>query len=356
MIKQQRFHTENTEAFCRILGIILFFSNKKQFTTRRDVTTQQLFSTLSFWNTIYDYLQLVMKVAKTCALIIFASFTMVMLCLTSLKAFRSVKVRKPSSPLKTLFRDRREKVNTYCKRRLENNRDTLTYVPSKLIVLQDKNVSWCPVFKSGSSTWLTALFELSDTSEALKDAIKLEYSENLLKRIRRIAPPLTMKEWLKYKAKYTDSFLVVRHPFERIVSAYRDKLERIHSDTYDTDYYYTNYGAHIVEMYRERALEEFNDNTFTELPVFWEFVQYLLHSDPFGFDEHWLPISLHCSMCRIDYNYIIKFEDFTNEGSAFLRLTGLTNDTSLIEKPINSYHPDSVSRLVSICTHNFLTN
>jgi hypothetical protein len=49
----------------------------------------------------------------------------------------------------------------------------------------------------------------------------------------------------------TLTLLVVRHPFERLLSAYRDKLENRRIGTeHGTAHYYTKYGSHIVAKYR----------------------------------------------------------------------------------------------------------
>ena len=85
---------------------------------------------------------------------------------------------------------------------------------------------------------------------------------------RAIAPIIGPVSWHKYKSMLAisniteTSFIVVRHPFERLVSAYRDKLERSHAEDYKTDFYYKKYGVKIVEKYRERALNIFGNQFF----------------------------------------------------------------------------------------------
>lgn len=46
-------------------------------------------------------------------------------------------------------------------------------------------------------------------------------------------------------------FIIVRHPFERILSAYRDKLENVAVRGIDgTRHFYQSFGAKIVAKYR----------------------------------------------------------------------------------------------------------
>ena len=48
-------------------------------------------------------------------------------------------------------------------------------------------------------------------------------------------------------------FLVARHPFQRLVSAYQDKLQDYARDLkYRGGYYYAMYGADIVTKFREK--------------------------------------------------------------------------------------------------------
>ena len=121
-------------------------------------------------------------------------------------------------------------------------------------------------------------------------------------------------------------FLVVRHPFERLVSAYRDKLER---RNLEEPYYYVKYGNFFVKRYREKAIKvlgkEYFDKTNnfgtplkvannlrpnSDLPTFWEFVEAV--TERYKLDEHWSPINEHCSICNQTslktFRFILKFE------------------------------------------------
>ncbi len=143
-----------------------------------------------------------------------------------------------------------------------------------------------------------------------------------------------------HTANYT-SFILVRHPFNRLVSAYRDKLERASSSTrYQLDYYYRVYGQEAVRKYRKKAEAIFGIEFFSALnnfgsplpnpkkgtmgsrtkqhPIFWEFVQLLKSRSPAGYDNHWQPMHLWCNYCNMNYASIFYFEKLSQE-SPFIK-------------------------------------
>ena len=92
--------------------------------------------------------------------------------------------------------------------------------------------------------------------------------------------------------------MVARHPFERILSAYRDKLEDLSRDIEAREgYYYTMYGKHIVAEYRDQR-DKANMTGVLE-PSWREFVTYLLNTPATKYDEHWMPMWMLCSPCII---------------------------------------------------------
>ena len=129
-------------------------------------------------------------------------------------------------------------------------------------------------------------------------------------------------------------FIIVRHPFERLVSAYRDKLERMNL------FYYNKYGRKIVQRFREKAIQTLGKDYFNKsnnygtllkaddrhgnMPSFWEFVQAVMIK--LNMDEHWIPMHVHCFVCHPTqlklHPYILKFENLSEEGPAFVNHMG----------------------------------
>lgn len=64
----------------------------------------------------------------------------------------------------------------------------------------------------------------------------------------------TQSKKLLQALRATKKLLVVRHPFERLLSAYRDKLENsVAGREHGTLHFYRKYGGKIVEKYRGKS-------------------------------------------------------------------------------------------------------
>jgi len=275
-----------------------------------------------------------------------------------------------TKPFVSIFQKRKQILNEVCEQTKKNPREPLVNDPSHLFILQDRGISWCPVFKAGSSTWLAFTLELSSKSPAVKAQIKKNYNGNFLQQGRQAAPTMSRSSFVRYKTnmrrqnKTEISLIIVRHPFERLVSAYRDKLERTHKVAYLKDFYYKTYGKKIVAKFRTKAIQKFGDEFFSaknnygaplpvkdngrpssDLPIFWEFVQFVIESRKGAMDEHWKPTFNYCSMCVLNYDYVIKFEDYLNEAKAFLKTSNLNTlaNEEVLEEAINPNRPGEMS-------------
>lgn len=113
------------------------------------------------------------------------------------------------------------------------------------------------------------------------------------------------------------SLLVVREPFVRLLSAYRDKLEKI------TPPYYRKLARAMMEN-REK------DNKVSGIvksygPTFYEFVSYLIKNkdNSFSFDEHWAPYYHFCSPCAVNFSVIAKVETLSRDSAYVIQQLGL---------------------------------
>ncbi|KAK9308381.1 hypothetical protein QLX08_001564 [Tetragonisca angustula] len=182
-------------------------------------------------------------------------------------------------------------------------------------IVRSRDLSYCPIYKAGSTTWIYNLCLLMNVREEELNSGK----EQISTIARRAIPELEFPE-AGEALRTTKKLLVVRHPFERLLSAYRDKLENsVAGREHGTLHFYRKYGSKIVEKYREANFtppEEYLVIKRKDVPppagiepTFREFVQYLIHTDLANYgDDHWIPYYLYCTPCLVDYDIIAKIE------------------------------------------------
>ncbi|XP_050595411.1 carbohydrate sulfotransferase 11 [Bombus affinis] len=169
----------------------------------------------------------------------------------------------------------------------------------EFLVNREYHLIWCNVFKAASTSWMYNFNLLAG------------YSPQFLKASKAVPVSLARQKYPRHTAdelnKFLNdsiSFLIVRHPFERLLSAYRDKLEHSLPHTF-----HSNLGSHIVWNYRSRDRKT-NGRHGPRYPLFEEFVRWLLCQWRIGneLDMHWTPIVTFCTPCQVRFDVIAKFE------------------------------------------------
>ena len=172
---------------------------------------------------------------------------------------------------------------------------------TKEFVINNKyKVIWCNVFKSASSTWiyhflLMAGFKKEDLIKSKKNAIEI---------LRTNYPRPDVTELNKFHAnKEYKSFIIVREPFHRLLSAYFDKIQ--------------SPSQLFFEKLRCQIIKEFGNREFKKpcMAYFSEFVDYIIKEREKGnrLNEHWTPYHSFCSTCSFKFDYILKFENLLTE-------------------------------------------
>lgn len=237
-----------------------------------------------------------------------------------------------------LLNQRYKKVKSMCAKIYPMTLKSFTYA-KHIYWMKSQHIAYCPSFKSATSTWLNNLIQISNYPKEEKEKVKLKYPAFIeqLRRLGAINPD--NRKWLNYISRRNETddfigFMVVRHPFDRLVSAYRDKIER------DNSWYHPHFGKYFVQKYRRQAIKVLgkdffnqtnNFGTVTNVPQnrrpssefasFWEFAQAVI--DRYKMDEHWMPISSYCSICSPinikAFRYYLKFEYLEREEELFIK-------------------------------------
>ncbi|KAJ0036596.1 hypothetical protein NQD34_005273 [Periophthalmus magnuspinnatus] len=234
------------------------------------------------------------------------------------------------TPLQTLYNGDQSEMLT-AQRSLQGRRELLEQAclshtkkrrvlsPSDLkhLIVDDKHsLIYCYVPKVACTNWKRVLMVLS--SDGLyTDPLSIPASEAHVPANLRRMSDLSVSEINQRLRSYL-KFLFVREPFERLVSAYRNKFTR----SYNTAFH-KRYGTKIIHRHRPNpqpeALEKGNDVSFLE------FVQYLVdpRTQREDFNEHWERVHSLCHPCLIHYDVVGKYETLEPDAQAVLKLAGV---------------------------------
>lgn len=182
------------------------------------------------------------------------------------------------------------------------------------------------------------------------------------------------REELRQKLLTYTKFLVVRHPLERLLSAFRNKFE---SNSRDAKVFKRVYGAKMIRKYRRGTgspsenltsaedLEEESAKKTGEGVRFSEFVSFLLNKkDLATVNEHWRPYESLCHPCAVSYDVIGKYETLEEDSERFLRLIGApeglhfpryapTNTSALLRFYLASVKPGRLAKLMMAYQRDF---
>jgi len=149
-----------------------------------------------------------------------------------------------------------------------NIKTAVKSLADRVFVMQEYSLVWCPVFKAASTNWMKNIVHLANLGEMGEHALQKKYLNQENQQARHVAPKFNSEKLeIVSQNKKAKKMMIVRHPFERLVSAFRDKLERC-TTTYDCtkkkDWYYSKHGSIIVKKYRKIAKSKFGKEFFSK--------------------------------------------------------------------------------------------
>lgn len=152
------------------------------------------------------------------------------------------------------------------------------------------------------------------------------------------------------------TFFFVREPFERLLSAYRDKFVG------ETTHLYEEMGKKIVHEVRGDTPEM--ERSIGERPSFGEFTSYIDRlSNSSLSDMHWRPSHQTCYPCAINYDYVGYFDTIKEDADYILKRLGLDKEvefpsfksgtSKLLETHYSQIPLDRIIRLGEIYREDF---
>lgn len=133
--------------------------------------------------------------------------------------------------------------------------------------------------------------------------------------------------------QYYYKYMMYRHPLERLVSAYTNKVQRFPLKGLEDESPHYNWLR--KKVYKHTHPNEyrkwFKEKGIRDVEIsFRDFITYWLENnhDRTKRDEHLVPIFDLCEPCRIRYNYYGHFETFEQDAKVLIEQIG-TNSTNL---------------------------
>jgi len=179
-------------------------------------------------------------------------------------------------------------------------------VENALVWEQKWHMLYCWIHKVASSTWSQLFFNLHGKKvpvSRLHEAAQYFHPDSA-----RVSEAVSNSL----------VFTFVRHPFERLVSAYRDKFELARKYSY----VYSQYVTKILNIDNKQARVSHGLNS--RRPTFKEFVNYLIKEDVHKYNDHWIPYWLHCHLCQMEYDIIGKMDTWDQDVNLITDVTGLS--------------------------------
>lgn len=186
------------------------------------------------------------------------------------------------------------------------------------IVDDTHELIYCFVPKVACTNWKRILLTLQKSD--VKDPLAISGNETHKANAFKLLSQYSLDE-VKHKLQNYWKFFFSRHPYERVLSAYRNKLEESY-----VDYFRLHFGTEIVKKFRDNpspeSIEKGHDVRFEE------FIQYITSLDvkdwKKAFNEHWRPVFDLCFPCHIGYDFVGRYGTLESDASYILEKTGVS--------------------------------
>ncbi|XP_046329107.2 carbohydrate sulfotransferase 11-like [Haliotis rufescens] len=185
----------------------------------------------------------------------------------------------------------------------------------KHIIVNDKyKILYCQVPKVACTNWrrvmliLTGKMNTSEPMELKASAVHGAYDDYLT-----YLSDLPIND-IKYRLKNYYKFVFTREPFERILSAYRNKFKG------NNPFFHKRYGKNIVRRYR---VNSWNTKPDGKDVSFNEYVHYLTdYTRREPLNEHWEKMTELCHPCLIKYDLVSSYDDLETDSVRLLDKIG----------------------------------
>ena len=224
-----------------------------------------------------------------------------------------------------IYAQRLESFRNMCKNLRLTAKQYLKRV-KRFIVDQTDKVIYVQIEKCGTRSWLKIFFDLHKKGKAIR--YHARYASKYIQDMSR-----------KYYI-----FAFVRHPFSRLLSAYRNKLEK-KVLTMPVAKTFKPLQKLIVKKYRKVKRKG------SKPPTFKEFIHFISDGGHLE-NPHWIPMHLRNFACNIRYDFLGKVESFSEDMDYLMNRFSWRGITPVWKNRSN--HADDVQKYFSQISNNEL--
>ena len=183
------------------------------------------------------------------------------------------------------------------------------YLRRHLIVDDKYRLIYCYVPKVGCANWKRVFNALYGDVASPDDVHKVNHTS-------MVYLSTYSETEIQYRLKHYFKFMFVRHPVDRLLSAYKNKFGE-HFKEFEQ-----KYGVKIVNKFRPNSPPNPKGDDVT----FAEFLLYVASSKKNELNEHWSAYEDLCQPCLVSYDFVGFYEDFEEDVSFLLdalKLSGI---------------------------------
>lgn len=211
-------------------------------------------------------------------------------------------------------------------------RDTKSEISSPRRVGAEQTLMWdsehhlvyCPIYKVASGTWTTNFLRLSSFNSDMPKWQRFSKQHNASESTaRKMFPPPKGKRKQRDELARSTKFLVVRHPFDRIISAYKGKIAKPNAKPR----FYRTLQKEIKSKY-SNSQKEIETGV---PPTFEEYWRYLIDlTNGLVTPRDWRVVDCVrafysvCVPCDVEYDVILKLETHDDDTEFLIRKYNLT--------------------------------
>lgn len=245
------------------------------------------------------------------------------------------------SVLPGILQERRDRAKAACERLRkelplrwrQKDRGPSSGILAKLRWDTQHHLLYCHLPKVASTTWAWHLLRGVGMNN---DEIAAHRNVHILLQER--LPPPKPEDYDNGFLNDALSFLVSRHPFHRLVSAYKNKIVEAEKRR-----------QHYVDL-RKTILEKYSHSSNSpagSLPTFRDFCKYVVDSVEDWLDDlshtpppdlHWMPMTYVCSPCNLRYDVFSKMETMEADTNFIASQCGLSD----VIRPGTMLNPSNV--------------